>query len=72
MIDAAEIEKMSLEERLQAMELLWASISSQAEELPSPAWHEQVIKDRLEKIQRGEGEFLTLDQVKEHLRKPEA
>jgi putative addiction module component (TIGR02574 family) len=64
-IDAAEIDKMSIEERLQAMELLWASIASSPEEPASPAWHGEVLRDRLDKVARGEGVFLTLEQLKE-------
>lgn len=72
MIEAAEIERMSVAERLQAMELLWASLSQDPEAVPSPGWHGQVLSDRLEKIQRGEGKFLTLREAKERLLGPEA
>lgn len=37
MIQASEIERMSLEERLQAMELLWSSLSRTPDAIPSPA-----------------------------------
>lgn len=70
MIQAADIEQMSLEERLQAMELLWTSITRTPETIPSPPWHEEVLADRLAKIERGEGEFLTLAELKKRLQKP--
>ncbi len=70
MIQAADIEQMGLEERLHTMELLWASLARTPEAVPSPDWHGEVIADRLAKIERGEGEFLTLAQVKERLQKP--
>ena len=70
MIRAAEIEQMSLEERFQALELLWASIARTPEAVQSPAWHEDVLASRLAKIERGEGEFLTLDELKARLQKP--
>lgn len=70
MIQTADIERMSLEERLRTMELLWASITRTPETVPSPGWHEAVLADRLAKIERGEGEFLTLAQLKERLLKP--
>ena len=38
MIGPADIEQMTVEERLQAMELLWASLASKPQEIPSPAW----------------------------------
>lgn len=61
---------MDLAERLQAMELLWASLTRAPEAVPSPDWHGMVLADRLAKVQRGEGEFLTLAETKARLQKP--
>jgi hypothetical protein len=55
---------MSVRERLDAIELLWRSLTSSPEQVPSPEWHGRVVAERLAKIERGEGEFLTLDEVK--------
>ena len=70
MIQAADIEQMSLEERLQTMELLWASLARTPNVVPSPEWHGEVLATRIAKIERGEGEFLTVTQLKERLQKP--
>jgi putative addiction module component (TIGR02574 family) len=70
MIQAAEIEKMSLDERLQTMELLWASLARTPDAVPSPDWHGDVLAKRMAKIDRGEAEFLTIPELKERLRKP--
>jgi hypothetical protein len=67
MIQAAEIERMGLHERLQTMELLWDSLSRTPEAVPSPEWHGEVLGQRLAKVERGEAEFLTLAQLKERL-----
>ena len=72
MIQAADIEQMSLEERLQAMELLWASLARMPDAVPPPDWHREVVAARLAKVERGEGEFLTIPQLKERLQKPTA
>jgi hypothetical protein len=69
-MQTAEIERMSLEERPQAMELLWTSLTRTPDVVPSPAWQGRVLDERLGKIERGEGEFLTLRQVRERLQKP--
>jgi len=69
-IEAADIEQMSLQERLQAMELLWSSLTRTPEVVPSPDWHGGVISSRLAKIERGEGEFLSIDELKARLQKP--
>ena len=72
MIQAADIEAMDVEERLEAMELLWASLTRTPELVPFPEWHGTVLADRLAKVARGEGEFLTLAEVKARLQKPVA
>ena len=70
MIQAVDIEQMSLDERLQAMELLWSSLTRTPEAVPSPDWHGEVIAERLAKIERGEGEFLSIAELKARLQKP--
>jgi hypothetical protein len=55
MIQAADIEQMSLEGRHQAMELLWASLARMPDAVPSPDWHREVLAARLAKVERGEG-----------------
>ena len=72
MLQPADIERMSLEERLQAIEQLWASISRGPQEVPSPAWHGEVLSSRLAKVERGEGEFLPVAELKARLHKPSA
>ena len=46
MIQAAEIEKMSLDERLQMMELLWEDLRLRAEGVPVPQWHKELLDER--------------------------
>ncbi len=70
MIQAADLEQMSLEERLRTLELLWASLARTPDAVPSPDWHGEVLATRLAKIERGEGEFLSIPQLKERLEKP--
>ena len=70
MIQAADIEQMSLEEQPQAMELLWASLSRTPNAVPSPDWHGDILAERMVKIERGEGEFLSIPQLKARLQKP--
>jgi hypothetical protein len=70
MIQAADIEQMSLEEQLQAMELLWSSLSRTPNAVPSLDWHGDILAERMAKIERGEGEFLSIPQLEERLQKP--
>ena len=70
MLSPADIEQMGLEERLKTMEMLWESIARTPDAVPSPEWHGQVVAERLAKLERGEGELLTLDEAKARLLKP--
>src|SRR5580765_599278 len=69
MIADDEIEKMSLAQRMEAMELLWRSISSRPASVVSPAWHGEILKKRLALIEAGKAKFLTIGQLKKRLAK---
>ncbi|MCL4788191.1 MAG: addiction module protein [Verrucomicrobia bacterium] len=69
MIAAADIEQMTLTERIKAMELLWRSITAEPASVVSPAWHGEVLQKRRAKIESGKAEFLTLAQLKKRLTK---
>jgi len=70
MIELSQIEKMSVAERLQAMEQLWESLQRHGDEIPSPEWHSVVLTDRRKRAQLGEAKFLTLEQLRSRLRGP--
>ncbi len=64
-----DIERMSTRERLQAIEMLWESLTKDGErDLPSPEWHTTVLAARRAKVERGEAKFLTLEELKTRLR----
>lgn len=55
---------MSLEEKMQTMELLWDNLCHQEQSLESPAWHGEVLDERLAKIKQGNAEFISIDELK--------
>ena len=67
MIEPLHIERMSVTERLQAIDQLWDSLTRDGDEIPSPDWHQEVLADRKTRAQRGEAKFLTLDQLRSRL-----
>jgi putative addiction module component (TIGR02574 family) len=67
MIGTLEIEQMSRTEKVQAMELLWRSLSATPDKLESPSWHKKVLQQRLAQVEAGKGKFLTLAQLKKRL-----
>ncbi|HEY7214899.1 MAG TPA: addiction module protein [Thermoanaerobaculia bacterium] len=59
---------MTREEKLQAMEALWDDLSRDPEALESPAWHEDVLRERDEQIAAGEAEFVDWEEAKADIR----
>jgi hypothetical protein len=68
MIESSQIERMSVTERLQAMDQLWESLNRSGNEIPSPDWHQDVLADRKARALRGEAKFLTLAELRARLR----
>ena len=64
-----EIPRLTTAERLQAMEWLWASLREQEELVDSPGWHGDVLAARKAKMDSGDAQFLTIEQLQERLRR---
>jgi len=59
----SEIKKMNFIERVQAMELLWDSLLKDDYGIESPTWHDDVLRERMEKIDNNEAKFISLVQI---------
>jgi hypothetical protein len=59
---------MTVAEKLRAMEALWADLSRHEAQLESPAWHEEVLRDREAKIKSGKESFMDWEVAKKQLR----
>jgi hypothetical protein len=53
--------QMSLADKLQAMELLWADLSKDPDQVVSPAWHGEELRRRSEEVQQGKASFQAWD-----------
>ena len=60
----AEISKMSVLERLQTMEALWDSLTREPTGIKPPKWHEDILSERKEKIESGNADFISLEELK--------
>lgn len=58
------IADMTRQEKLQTMEALWDSLSRDAGELASPAWHADVLAGRRARIEDGHAHYVSLDELK--------
>ncbi len=59
-----EISKMSVLERIQTMEALWDSLTREPTGIKSPKWHEEILSDRKDKIESGNANFISLEELK--------
>jgi hypothetical protein len=54
---ALPLKKMSQEEKLRAMEALWADLSKNEDEFESPAWHREILRETERLIAAGKAKF---------------
>jgi len=55
---------MSTKERLQVMEALWDSFMEEDSKVESPEWHRDILEERKRKIEKGEAEFISLNELR--------
>jgi putative addiction module component (TIGR02574 family) len=70
MLTQAEIEEMTIPERMEAINKLWISIVESGAALPSPDWHKDVLEKRMARAKSGKARFYTLEEAREKLRLP--
>ncbi len=69
-MDAAlPLDQMTVEEKLRAMEAIWRSLSKQDDQVPVPDWHKQLLDERERQIDSGKAKFISLEEMKERVRK---
>jgi len=68
MIGTLQIEKMTRNEKLQAMEMLWDNLSSSEQETESPAWHGDVLRETEARVASGEEKAVDWEIAKKVLR----
>jgi DNA-binding NarL/FixJ family response regulator len=54
MVSALQIEKMSRTEKLQAMEVIWADLSTVETDVESPVWHADVLRETEARVAAGD------------------
>ena len=62
------LSEMTLEEKLQAMEALWDDLSRNSDILESPSWHEDILRERQQRLADGEASFMDWEQAKAYIR----
>ena len=63
------LDKMSVEEKLELMEVLWNDLSRKPDDIPSPAWHKEVLDECLRRAESGEEKFIDWEVAKKEIRR---
>ena len=63
-IPVLPLNEMGVEEKLQTMETIWASLSASPEAIESPAWHEEELRVREARVTSGETKFVDWEKAK--------
>lgn len=63
------LKEMTLQEKLAAMESLWEDLARTPEAIESPAWHKEVLDERLQRLAEGKTRFIDWEAAKAALRK---
>ena len=52
------LDQMTIADKLEVMESLWADLSRRADDLPSPDWHKEVLFERRRLVEEGKLQFV--------------
>jgi hypothetical protein len=66
---ALPLNEMTTADKLALMELLWDDLCRTAEDLPSPAWHGEVLAAREKQLQRGQTGFIDSAEMRDRIKK---
>lgn len=72
MTKALDLSKMSREEKLIAMESLWADLAGDESRFQSPAWHGEVLKETEQLVKLGKAKFTNWDEAKKRIHRKAA
>jgi hypothetical protein len=64
---SSEIANMTLEEKMEAMELLWDDLRANSSDLSSPEWHAKVIEEREGMAQQGKLKYSEWKEAKKDI-----
>ena len=65
-----EIDSLTTSEKLALVDRIWSSIHTDPDSVPSPAWHEELLAERIRRLDSGESTVSSLADVKSRLEKP--
>jgi len=62
------LDRMSTDEKLRALEEIWADLCLDPESIPAPEWHQKVLKTREQRVEEGTSTFAEWNTAKRRIR----
>jgi hypothetical protein len=66
---ALRLDKMTVRDKLQALEEIWDDLCRSAKAIPSPSWHADVLRAREKRIRQGTSRFTEWTEAKQKIRR---
>ncbi len=63
------LDKMTTAEKIRAIEEIWEDLLRTSEEIPSPGWHNDVLRARENRLRQGEAQFSDWTEARHRIRK---
>jgi len=61
------LKEMSIEEKIQAMEMLWEDFCKEQPDFQSPVWHQDILFEREKRLKQGKDKFIDWKQAKKEI-----
>jgi len=68
MVVAIQLNKMTISDKLRALEDIWDDLRRTPDEIPSPSWHADVLRARERRIREGKSQFKDWTDAKRRIR----
>jgi len=62
-----QIDQMTLEKKLRAMEALWDDLCQREEDVPVPQWHKELLDERKRLIEQRSAQFTDWETAKKRI-----
>jgi len=62
------LEKMTTADKLKALEEIWSDLQRTPDEVPSPAWHADILRAREARVKEGSSQFQDWPTAKRRIR----
>jgi len=62
-----DLNKMTTQEKIQAMEMLWDDLCREQPDFQSPGWHRDLLLEREKRLKEGKDKFIDWKQAKKEI-----